>query len=161
MDHKKECRQHTRKYLGVVFEIGYLKYFIPLSSPKDYDTRSDGTPRNSDIFCSRMIGKDKQGRDIVFGKLMYAYMIPVPDSVIVEYDVDSEMDIKYRDLVRNEYDWIQLRLGQIKDKALSFYGLMIAGIYNHDDIRYQNVVDFASVEKAYDDYLKTNKKKSS
>ena len=30
---KMNARTHTRKYLGVVMEIGEYKYYIPMSSP--------------------------------------------------------------------------------------------------------------------------------
>lgn len=38
-------RNHTRKYLGIVFAQDNLDYYIPFSSPKpsDYISNSDGT----------------------------------------------------------------------------------------------------------------------
>ena len=32
---KEDDRNHTRKYLGVVYTINNYNYYIPLSSPKD------------------------------------------------------------------------------------------------------------------------------
>ena len=41
---KMNARTHTRKYLGVVMEIGEHKYYIPMSSPKnsDYQVAGEG-----------------------------------------------------------------------------------------------------------------------
>ena len=39
---KMNARTHTRKYLGVVMEIGEYKYYIPMSSPKDSDYQIAG-----------------------------------------------------------------------------------------------------------------------
>ena len=34
---KINSRTHTRKYLGVVLQIGQYHYYVPMSSPKDSD----------------------------------------------------------------------------------------------------------------------------
>ena len=55
MDNKEGRRTHTRKYIGIVFEIGTFKYFAPMSSPKQSDYNSDGSVRSSSKIVLRMI----------------------------------------------------------------------------------------------------------
>lgn len=39
---KINSRTHTRKYLGVVLQIGQYLYYVPMSSPKDSDYQIAG-----------------------------------------------------------------------------------------------------------------------
>ena len=39
---KMDTRVHTRKYLGVVLQVGEYKYYIPMSSPKQTDYQIAG-----------------------------------------------------------------------------------------------------------------------
>ena len=41
---KINSRTHTRKYLGVVLQIGQYLYYVPMSSPKDSDYQIAGAP---------------------------------------------------------------------------------------------------------------------
>mgnify|MGYP003294083720 CR=1 FL=1 len=148
MWNKEEKRRHTRKYLGVVFDIGGFHYFIPLSSPKSYDYKEDGSPRKSDMFCSRMTRKDRDNQIVLMGKLLYSSMIPVPSLAIQEYDIDAEEDIDYQNLIRNEYDWILLRKGEIISKSLALYNIVVNKKFAENDLRFNKVVDFHNVEKA-------------
>lgn len=54
-DSKIGKRKHMRKYIGVVLAIGDIKYFAPLSSPKQKDFNSDGTIRKDPIFLMRIV----------------------------------------------------------------------------------------------------------
>ena len=38
---KENDRNHTRKYLGIVYSINGYNYYIPLSSPKNSDYRME------------------------------------------------------------------------------------------------------------------------
>ena len=40
---KINSRTHTRKYLGVVLQMGQYHYYVPMSSPKDSDYQIAGT----------------------------------------------------------------------------------------------------------------------
>ena len=152
MDNKYEERKNTRKYLGVILTIGGFNYFAPLSSPKPYDYKSDGSIRKSDLFCSRMI-LNNGGEYKLYGKIMYKNMIPVPEFVIRNYSLEEEPDLKYKALIQNELVWISLHLGEIKEKAEKIYR------YQHDernlnDPRRSKVVDFPKIEEACAVYTK-------
>ena len=44
---KENDRNHTRKYLGIVYSINGYNYYIPLSSPKNSDYRMEMEYRKS------------------------------------------------------------------------------------------------------------------
>ena len=44
---KENDRNHTRKYLGIVYSINGYNYYIPLSSPKNSDYRMDNGIRKT------------------------------------------------------------------------------------------------------------------
>ena len=77
-----------RKYIGIVFEIKGIKYFAPLSSYK---------------------GKHKtmkEGLDFIkikdYAVINLNNMIPVPDSQIVDIDINKEKNASYRYLLQAE-----------------------------------------------------------
>ncbi|MBR1629326.1 MAG: type III toxin-antitoxin system ToxN/AbiQ family toxin [Lachnospiraceae bacterium] len=61
---KENARVNTRKYIGVVVEIGTYKYYVPLSSPKEKDYFvEDGTKRiRRDSFLIFRIISQKRGK---------------------------------------------------------------------------------------------------
>ncbi len=147
MDNKYETRKFTRKYVGIVLTVNNLKYYIPLSSPKDYDYLPDGTIRKSNMFCSRISMNIGGGEMQLYGKLMYKNMIPVPDSAIIEYDLDYESDEDYKAIVFNEKVWMTLRVGEIYESANRIYRFR-KNPHNLTDPRIEKIVDFDAVEKA-------------
>lgn len=96
---------HSRKYIGIVLQINGVKYFAPLSSPKNNDyVFADGNrvPRKSAFTIFRLIDKS-----VVLGKILLNSMIPVPDCYVTEYDVDNEPDLQYQSLVQKEVNLIK------------------------------------------------------
>jgi len=146
MDNKFNKRKHTRKYLGVVLIINGFNYYIPLSSPKDYDYTPNGDIRKSDLFCSRIVLNDGNSKMHLYGKIMYKNMIPVPDQAIIPYDLDNESDLKYKSVVENELVWISLHKGEIINNSKRIYRYQLNPL-NEKDPRKEKVVDFKLVEK--------------
>ena len=103
-------RVHTRKYLGAVIEIDSHKYYIPLSSPKDKldYIMMDGkkTIRKDSLIVMRIVSGSGENAELK-GTLQIGTMIPVPDEAIELYDVDSETDKAYKDLVTEEIIYIR------------------------------------------------------
>ena len=106
---KEDTRVHTRKYLGAVIEIGSHKYYIPLSSPKDKHDYiiHDGKKmiRKDSLIVMRIVSGSGENAELK-GTLQIGTMIPVPDEAIELYDVDSETDQAYKDLVTEEIIYI-------------------------------------------------------
>lgn len=156
MDNKVGIRKHTRKYLGVFLKVNNYNYFIPLSSPKKYDYVKNGVIRKSNMFCSRMFLNDGNNHKHLYGKLMYKYMIPIPDNAIINYDVNKEKDLKYKDVVKNELVWISLHIGEIYEKSKKIYRYQ-TNTLNLKDPRHQKILNFKLLEK-YCEIYKRNVK---
>lgn len=146
MDNKINERKHTRKYLGVLFEINGYDYFAPLSSPKSYDVNADGSFKKSNLFCSRIVMNDGGGKMHMYGKIMYKNMIPVPKCAIIDYKIADETDSKYKDVVINEYRWIQLHKGEIIYASNRIYRFKCDS-RNQNDGRINAIVNFKDAEK--------------
>ena len=80
---KINSRTHTRKYLGVVLQIGKYKYYIPMSSPKGSDFQTAGNDKvikKSIVPIIRIVVKNAAGVKELKGTLRISHMIPVPES---------------------------------------------------------------------------------
>ena len=75
---KINSRTHTRKYLGVVMQIGEYHYYVPMSSPKDSDYQTAGTNKvikKSIVPIIRIVVKNKDGKKELKGTLRISHMI--------------------------------------------------------------------------------------
>ena len=119
-DNKENERKHTRKYIGFVFEINEFKYFVPLSSPKDTDYIKTGNKR----YIRRNVPTiwriiDKKG--LLIGTIRFCGMVPVPDSELELYNLHSEKDSAYKDLIINQMGFITKNQGAIIKNAKFLY----------------------------------------
>lgn len=101
-------RKYSRKYVGILFQDKNVKYFIPLSSykPEIYDS----------MFES--ISLKKIGDMAV---LRINNMIPIIDSVIHKVNFKNETDIKYKQLLENEYRILKKRESEIRKDSRIVY----------------------------------------
>ena len=92
---KETDRNHTRKYLGIVYNINGYNYYIPLSSPKNSDYRLENGVqkiRGSIIPIIRITAQSSSGELELKGTLKLSHMIPVPGSELTLYDMEHEQD---------------------------------------------------------------------
>lgn len=98
---------HSRKFVGVVLEIGDLKYFAPLSSFK---------PKHR---------KMRNGMDFLkvgdFAVINLNCMFPVPDGLCQRVSIRGEPDTSYRSLLRNEWRIIRKMEDRIVRNARNLY----------------------------------------
>ena len=105
---KSDSRTHTRKYIGILFEINGLKYFVNLSSYKPWK-------------------HDKMAESIDFIKIgTYAVinlnnMMPVIEGRYHSVDFNQVTDNKYKQLLKNEYGIIKTKSAQIIKNANIVY----------------------------------------
>ena len=121
---KINSRTHTRKYLGVVFQIGQYNYYIPMSSPKDSDFQIAGANKvikKSIVPIIRIVVKNSSGEKELKGTLRISHMIPVPTSELELYDMENECDSTYKDLVQNEMIFIRKNREKIVANAKLLY----------------------------------------
>ena len=82
-------------------------------------------------------------------------MIPVPESELILYDIDSELDFNYKSLVQKELIFIRKNKEMIKSNANILYRQKL----NCDkSAAYVNfTLDFRMLEYACDEFVKTQK----
>ena len=154
-DNKADLRTHTRKYVGVVISIGNINYYIPMSSPKktDYLDKECTKIRPSMNTIVRMTAKNKDGILELRGTLRISNMIPVPNTEISLYDVDSEQDTKYKDIIKDEIAFLRDPTNEknIINKAKLVHKQKINSI----DIKYlDNCVNYKLLEEKCIEYNK-------
>ena len=126
---KINSRTHTRKYLGVVLQIGQYNYYVPMSSPKDSDYQIAGANKvikKSIVPIIRIVVKNSAGEKELKGTLRISHMIPVPESELELYDLENESDDTYKDLVQNEMIFIRKNREKIDSNAKLLYKQKIA-----------------------------------
>ena len=137
-------RKHTRKYLGVVFKLNDFNYYIPLSSPKDahdYIILNDKKViRKDSIIVIRMVVKGT-----LKGTLQIGTMIPVPDKALIQYNLQDEQDISYKELVQDEIIFIRKNTNRIIKTAKLLYSKKTKGTHKNPVI--DKVLDFKSIEE--------------
>lgn len=127
---KESQRIHTRKYIGVALRIDDFCYYIPMSSPKESDYQIIGhnkVIRKSIIPIIRIIVKNSKGIKELKGTLRISHMIPVPEIELELYDIDSETDLSYRDLVQDEIIFIRKHKNKIANNAKVLYKQKLSG----------------------------------
>ena len=126
---KINSRTHTRKYLGVVLQVGKYNYYVPMSSPKDSDYQIAGANKvikKSIVPIIRIVVKNSAGEKELKGTLRISHMIPVPESELELYDLENESDDTYKDLVQNEIIFIRKNREKIDSNAKLLYKQKIA-----------------------------------
>ena len=150
---KEDTRVHTRKYLGAVIEIDSHKYYIPLSSPKDKHDyiMMDGKKaiRKDSLIVMRIVSGSGENAELK-GTLQIGTMIPVPDEAIELYDVDSETDQAYKDLVTEEIIYIRKHEKNVIRNAKVLYSKRKSGEQNRV---VQSCLDFMALEKECDKWM--------
>ena len=137
-------RKHTRKYLGVVFKLNDFNYYIPLSSPKDahdYITlNGKKVIRKDSIIVIRMVVKGT-----LKGTLQIGTMIPVPNKALIQYNLQDEQDISYKELVQDEIIFIRKNTNRIIKTAKLLYSKKTKSTHKNPVI--DKVLDFKSIEE--------------
>ena len=148
---KVDSRVHTRKYLGVVLQIGEYNYYIPMSSPKESDYQIAGENKvikKSIIPIIRIIVKNVVGEKELKGTLRISHMIPVPPSELILYDIESETDSTYKDLVQNEMIFIRKNRQKIEANAKLLYKQKVANDTTAGYVK--SALDYRLLEKLCD-----------
>lgn len=150
---KEGNRTHTRKYVGIVIEMEGYKYYIPMSSPKDTDYQVAGSGKvikKSIVPIMRIVVKNSKGEKELKGTLRISHMIPVPEPELELFDLDSEKDVEYKDLVQNEVIFIRKHREKIIANAKLLYKQKKV---NDSTAGYvKSALAYTSLEKLCDEY---------
>ena len=120
---KEGNRTHTRKYIGTVFKMNGMNYFVPMSSPKetDYQVAGSGKVIKKSIVPIIRITEKNNGVKELKGTLRISHMIPVPEDQLLLYDLDNEVDADYKALVHSEAIFIRKNAAKIQNNAELLY----------------------------------------
>ena len=102
-------KSERRPYIGIVLQVDGFDYFVPMESPK---------PNHSNIKGGIHIMPLAGG---AYGLLGFNNMIPVTAECLVDFDIDSEPDEKYRELLKNQITYCNGRRNQISERASKTY----------------------------------------
>ncbi len=154
---KRFHRSHTRKYVGVIFTINELNYYVPFSSPKNSDITSKGAIKADDLFCARMTEDDGNGGKKLLGTLRFNNMIPVPLIFVGGYSIESETDENYANILAAEWKWITKNQKYIHEKAKKIYTFKNEESKRRNIVnggRYDAVLPFKDIEEFVKDNYK-------
>lgn len=147
---KRFHRTHTRKYVGIVFTMNGLNYYVPFSSPKENDLTQDGVIKTDNLFCARMVEDNGVGEKKLLGTLRFNNMIPVPMIFVDGYSIDAEENAKYADVVAAEWKWINKNQEYICEKAKRIYEFKNGEAERRNELngrRYDAVLPFKEIEE--------------
>ena len=156
LDPKVFHRIHTRKYVGVLFQISEFNYFAPFSSPKAKDFCKNGSIKKDSIFSLHMTKDEKNGSKILLGTIKLINMIPVPSEFQRQYILDDEADEQYKNLVLDEKKWINKNQAKIQSKARTLYFFKKNERKNLNEVNkkiYNSILPFEMIEL----YIKFNR----
>lgn len=112
VDNKVSDNKHERRpYVGIVFKVNNIHYYVPLSSPKD----KHATMKNTKDFR-----KIKGGE---YGVINFNNMIPIIQEALIDLDIQKEEDAQYRALLQNQYRCIDDDKDNITKIANNLYNL--------------------------------------
>lgn len=104
-------KNQKRPYIGVIIEIDNIKYFAPLFSPKSTHKKYSDNPTYIKI-----------GQDYVI--IRFNNMIPVVGDVLTPIDFNLIKDIKYKNLLMAQNNFIQQNTEKIRNVAKKLYKMV-------------------------------------
>lgn len=129
-----------RPYLGILFEVRGLKYYAPLSHPKEKFLKM----KNAEDFM-RIEGGE-------LGAINFNNMIPVVTEAIIPIYISEIEDVKYKFLLINQLRWFHKNQIAILNKATKLYRAR-----KNKTLRpavYARCCDFALLESKSKGYIK-------
>lgn len=106
---KEHANSKKRPFIGVVFNINDILYFVPLTSPK---------PKFKKLHNKIDFYKLKNGE---LGAINFNNMIPVTKELVKVYNINNEQDQKYKRLIIEQLFFLLRRQNEIRKKAYRLY----------------------------------------
>ena len=105
--------KENRPFIGTLLCVNGKNFFAPLTSPKPKHL----TMKNAQDFLKIDNGK--------LGGINLNNMIPIPKSCLQEIEIRNIKDIKYRNMLFKQMDWIEKNKVRINNRAKNLYFLII------------------------------------
>ena len=129
-----------------------------MSSPKetDYQLASENKViKKSIVPIIRIVVKNSRGQKELKGTLRISHMIPVPPSELQLYDIESEPDDTYKDLVQNEMIFIRKNQDKILANAKLLYKQKIENDLSAGYVK--AALEYKALEKLCRDFISEKK----
>jgi len=101
-------------YVGVVLQIGTHKFLAPLTSYKPDQERIQSSS------CTAFKIHERTNPDNKLGLISLNYMIPVPDSELVELDIEAQEE-PYKKMLHRQYEFIKSKQEEVLGRAQKLY----------------------------------------
>ncbi len=131
-------KKNRRPYIGIILEVNGLTYFAPMFSPKQQHKTYNSN--KTYIKISNNMGIIKLNN-----------MIPVNIENLTYIDFNSIQDKKYRNLLIQQNNFIQLNADRIREMANKLYKFVTI---DKKDFFIQICCDFKLLEKESRNYIK-------
>jgi protein AbiQ len=142
-DERIYTNRGKRPYIGVVYTLNNIKYYVPLSSPKE---------KHKKMKNEKDFHKIKGG---IYGAVNFNYMIPVNSEDLHIIDINNEPDIKYRTMLQNQYFEVLKIKDTICSKAENLYKLVQTDddeLSKNDKIIKSRCCDYVMLEEKMKEY---------
>ena len=114
--------KELRPFVGVLFKIGNIMYFAPLSSPK---------PKHLKMKTAMDFLKIDKGK---LGAINFNNMLPVRKKNIIELDLNKEpltkSEEKYTKLLQEQLYWLNRNDERLYDRSKKLYNKYVNGTLN-------------------------------
>ena len=133
----------TRPYVGVVYTINNIKYYLPLTSPKEKYAKL----KNTKDFHKIAGG--------TYGAVNLNNMIPVLDTALIEININNHPNAQYRNLLRNQFSQLINMKELLHRKAETLYKLCTttANVSENDSKIKSRCCNFVLLEEKMQEYV--------
>ncbi len=136
-------KNNKRPYIGIVLKIKGTKYFAPMFSPKQQHSKYKANATHINI-------------DNNLGMIKLNNMIPVNEKNLRLIEFNKIQDKKYRNLLIQQNNFIQLNTDKIRDMANKLYEFVTV---DKKDFFLQLSCDFELLEQKLKEYVEVENKK--
>ena len=135
-----EAHKQARPFLGILFNVGYIEYFVPMTSAK---------PKHSSMNNSADFEKIVSRNGEIIGALNFNNMVPVVASFYNEIDINTD---KYKTILHAEYEYFMKNENNLKRKAKAYYDMFCNNRLS--EAQRKRTCDFLALERVLIDILK-------
>lgn len=135
--------KENRPFLGVVLTVHNINFFAPLTSPKAKHI----TMKNSQDFLKIDDG--------FLGGINLNNMIPIPKTALREINISQIKDIKYKQMLYKQLNWIRDNKERINNRAKNLYYLVVQRKATNDLIN--RCCDFRLLEEKCQEFIENRK----
>lgn len=135
--------KENRPFLGVVLTVHNINFFAPLTSPKAKHL----TMKNTQDFLKIDDG--------FLGGINLNNMIPIPRIALQEINISQIQDIKYRQMLYKQLNWVKNNQERINNRAKNLYYLVIQKKATNDLI--ERCCNFRLLEEKCQEFIESRK----